>query len=193
MDGAAASGRIEQGAPNREKMSSVWEQSNANRNWTESRSRATVFASTAPLQEQSLAKEMPHTHPSRVRPTYVFGGSAARDVQAGHHDERQVGQSEKQRRRENALTRVLHMFPSSSAQMRNSTEVTPPNVHLSAERVSRPFSNVWPAQGPTTSIRLDVGEVDACSPRAPLQSLPKRDQMIAGHRASQPSLVVASV
>jgi hypothetical protein len=78
------------------------------------------------------------------------------------------------------------VFPSSSARVRNSTEVTPPNVHLSAERVSRSFSNVWPAQRPTTFLRLDYGSVDAYSPHAPLQSLPKRDPTIAGHRASQP-------
>ena len=33
---------------------------------------------------------------------------AARDVQTGHNDERQVGKGEEQHRRENALTRVLH-------------------------------------------------------------------------------------
>lgn len=149
--------------------------------------------STTVPGQRCTTQRQPHTRLLRVRPMCVICVSAASNVQAGHHDERKVGQSEEQRRRENALTRVLHMFPSSSAPKRNSTEVTPPNVHPSAERVSRSFSNVWSDQNPTKSLRLDCGSVDACSPHAPLQSLPKRDPVIAGHRASQPYLAVASV
>lgn len=107
---------------------------------------------------QHLAPQRtPHTRKTRVRSMHLTGESAASDVQTGHHDERQVGQSEEQHRREDALARVLHMFPSSSALMRNSTEVTPPNVHSSAKRVSRSFSNVWSDQSPTTFPDWIVG------------------------------------
>jgi hypothetical protein len=37
------------------------------------------------------------------------------------------------------------------ARKRNTTEVTPPNVHLSAEGVSRSFNNVRPETHLTTS------------------------------------------